>query len=390
VLGVLGVVVVAIVVTLLVVQPWSGDDEPAADDDPDQSTSTPTSAESSDVTAPPGGTVRGDVDGDGLGDVVGRFYDDTESRLVLHNANGSFEVSKEPVEEEEQLFVGDFDGDGGNEVASWSDDYGTLHVTVEGSDVPELTQDFELWFKAQQVKAAFGDFDGDGLVDVLAYGQQHRSQVSVWMLRNNSAGFEAPEKWASLPNATYGSTELIVGDFNGDGRDDAMAVVPDEPLVAGDFDDSYWYGDFGVVPLLAEPGAFRRGGIATVDTELYDQEHAVGDFDGDGKDTLVADDYLDDSLVLYDYDGTSLRPTGQSVGYAIMGDGVMDALTAVDLDGNGVDDLAFTGVDVDDYSFFGVWTAVANSAGGLDAPAKWADLPDCKGDYCDVDYFGTS
>jgi hypothetical protein len=260
-------------------------------------------------------------------------------------------------------------------------------VTVEGSDVPELTQDFDLWFKVRQVKAVFGDFDGDGLVDVLAYGQQHRSQVSVWMLRNNSAGFEAPQKWASLPNATYGSTELVVGDFNGDGSDDAMAVVPNEPLVAGDFDDYYWYGDFGVVPLIAQPGAFGRGGVSTVDTELYDQEHTVGDFDGDGKDTLVADDYLDDSLVLYEYDGSGLRPTGETLGYSIMGDGVMDAVTATDLDGDRLDDLVFTSVDVDDYSFFGVWTALADSSAGLGAPQKWADLPDCRGDYCDVDYF---
>jgi hypothetical protein len=387
VLGVLAVVVVAVVATLLVVQPWSGADDPSAWGDETSSAEQTDTTGTTGTTDPSDRAVRGDVDGDGLGDVVGRYYDDTEARLVLHNANGTFRVDQQPVDAEEHLFVGDFDGDGGNEVASWSDDSGTLHVTIEASAVPELTQDFELWFKVQDIKAVFGDFDGDGLVDILAYGQQHRSQVSVWMLRNNSAGFEQPAKWASLPNATYGSTELIVGDFNGDGSDDAMAVVPNEPLVKGDFDDYYWYGDFGIVPLIAEPGAFGRGGISTVDAELYDQERAVGDFDGDGKDTLVADNYLDDSFVLYEYDGSGLRPTGATVGYSMVGDGVMDAVTATDLDGDRLDDLVFTSVDVDDYSFFGVWTAAGDSSGGLGAPAKWADLPDCKGDYCDVDYF---
>lgn len=378
-LAVVLVVVIATVVTLLVVQPWSDDDSEGGSKGGGEGTTEP--------TEPAVEPVRGDLDGDGRGDVLGRFYDSTESRLTLTNADGSFEVAQEPVQQEEKLVVADFDGDGDSETASWFDSGGTLQFEVEDSDLASVTQDFDLWFKVQAINAAFGDFDGDGLTDIAAYGQLHRSQVAIWVLRNTGDGFEEPVKWAALPNATYGSTELIVGDFNGDGSDDAMAVAPDEPLVRGDFDSLYWYGDFGVVPLIAGPGSFARGGIAPIETELFDQEYAVGDFDGDGTETLVADNYYEDSFLLYEYDGTTLRPTGGRVEYGVAGDGVMDAVTAVDLNGDQLDDLVFTSVDVDDYTFFGTWVALADAEGGIDAPTKWADLPDCSGDYCEVDYF---
>ena len=263
---------------------------------------------------------------------------------------------------------------------------GTLQLEVEDTEL-SVTQEFDLWFQVEAVKAVFGDFDGDGLVDIAAYGQKHRAQVSVWVLRNNGDGFEQPEQWASLPNATYGSTTLIVGDYNGDGVDDAMAVVPDEPLVKGDFDSYYWYGDFGVVPLIGEPGRFARGGIFTVETDLYDQEYAVGDFDGDGKETLVADNYYEDTFVFYEYDGGALRPSGTTLPYGVSGDGVMDAVVAVDLDGNQLDDLVFTSVDIDDYTFLGAWSALADAEGGMDTPTQWAEIPPCSGDYCEVDFF---
>ncbi len=377
-LAVVLIVVIATVVALVVVQPWSDDGgDTAGGTETTEPTETGTTA----------ATVRGDLDGDGRGDVLGRYYDTTESRLTLTNADGSFQLEQEPVQQEENLIVADFDGDGGSDVGSWFDAGGTLQFEIEDSDLASLTQEFDLWFKVEAINAAFGDFDGDGLTDIAAYGQQHRSQVAVWVLRNTGEGFEQPVKWAALPNATYGSTELIVGDFNGDGSDDMMAVAPDEPLVRGDFASLYWYGDFGVVPLIATNGSFARGTIAPIETELFDQEYAVGDFDGDGKETLVADNYYEDSFLLYEYDGTTLRPTGADVAYGVAGDGVMDAVTAVDLNGDKVDDLVFTSVNIDDYSFYGVWVATADAEGGMDTPTKWADLPSCSGDYCEVDYF---
>lgn len=379
-LAVVLIVVIATVVTLVVVQPWADDDTDSGGKGGGEETTEPTEP-------PPAESVRGDLDGDGRGDVLGRFYDSTESRLTLTNKDGSFQLGQEPVPQEENLIVADFDGDGSGDVGSWFDAAGTLQFEIEDSDLPSVTQEFELWFKVQAIRAAFGDFDGDGLTDIAAYGQQHRSQVAVWVLRNNGEGFEQPEKWAALPNATYGSTELIVGDFNGDGSDDVMAVVPDEPLVRGDFDSLYWYGDFGVVPLIAESGSFDRGGIGPVETELFDQEYAVGDFDGDGRETLAADNYYEDSFLLYEYDGTTLRPTGATVNYGVAGDGLLDAVVAVDLNGDQLDDLVFTSVDIDDYSSFGAWVATSDAEGGIDTPTKWSNLPKCTGEYCEVDYF---
>lgn len=376
------VVVTAVVVTLVIVAPWADDDpSKGAGGDPTSEPTDPT--DSPDPEEP----VTGDLDGDGRGDVVGRFYDETESRLTLTNADGSFTVEQVPVLQEEQLVVGDFDGDGANDIGAWIATGGTLQFEIEDGEVAAITQDFDVWFKLEAVKAAFGDFDGDGLTDIAAYGQQHRSQVAVWVLRNNGDGFEQPEKWAALPNATYGSTELIVGDYNGDGIDDAMAIVPDEPLVKGDFDSYYWYGDYGVEPLIASNGSFQRGGVVGIDVEVFDQEYAVGDFDGDGTDTLVADDYYSDSLVHYEYDGTTLRPTGEQVSYGVAGDGALDSVVAVDVDGDRLDDLVFTSVDVDTYRSFGAWVVTADAEGGMDAPVKWADLPACSGDYCDIDFF---
>jgi hypothetical protein len=382
VLAVVLVVLIGAAVTLLITKPWDDDGSGGSGG------GDPTSGTTRESGGPVEEGVTGDLDGDGLGDAVGRRYDDSEHRLTLTNVDGSFEVQEEPVPEEETLVVADFDGDGASDIASWFDASGALRFEVEGVEMEGVTADnLDLWFQVQAVKATVADVDGDGLTDLVAYGQTRRSQVSVWVFKNNGEGFDEPARWAKLENASYGSTTLVPGDFDGDGTDDLFAVVPNQPIPQGEFNDTYWYGDFGIRSLRSTGSTFEISSISPTDQDFSEPDWAVGDFDGDGVDTVVTDDY--GTLVFHSFDGSTLRPSGQQVNYELGDDGLLDGITTSDVNGDGSDDLVFTVVNIDDYSFSGAWVVTAEGS-EFDAPTQWASIPPCSGDYCEVTYFPAS
>ena len=209
-------------------------------------------------------------------------------------------------------------------------------------------------------------------------------------MRNTGEGFEEPQQWCGVAER--------------DVRLDRAARRPTSTVTAS---TTSWPGADGPSPLvhgrlrtpvrrLGAPAhrraaRSRRGTIAPVETELFDQEYAVGDFDGDGTDDAAGRrQLLRGLLLLYEYDGTTLRPTGSQVQYGVAGDGVMDAVVAVDVNGDQLDDLVFTSVNIDDYSFYGVVGARPRTRRAGSTPRRsWADIPPCKGDYCEVDLRST-
>ncbi|WP_406293512.1 trypsin-like serine protease [Embleya sp. NBC_00888] len=114
-----------------------------------------------------------------------------------------------------------------------------------------------------------GDFDGDGKDDIVEFARE--SLGDVWVALSTGTGFGDVTKWHD--NFAFGRTVPMVGDYDGNGRDDIIAFDRDngDVLVA----TSLYGGGFSAV--MRYPLRFAFG----------DDIPAVADVTGDGKDDLV-------------------------------------------------------------------------------------------------------
>ncbi|MEU8105822.1 FG-GAP and VCBS repeat-containing protein [Nonomuraea muscovyensis] len=212
------------------------------------------------------------------------------------------------------LAAGDLDGDGRDELAVGAPTRGRGGAVVihwmKGRDRLEITQRTRWVRQAANVTdqwgaaLAMGDFDGDGR-DELAVGAPadtvtHDGQGSVTvldparpralMLTQSSPGVKgSAEKWDAFGAA------LTTGDFDADGRDDLAVGVPGEGLSARQ--RAMDYGD-GAVHVVYGGRAGLRGARTEMWTQrllkgeprYYDRfgaALAAGDFNGDGDDELA-------------------------------------------------------------------------------------------------------
>ncbi|MEW1889399.1 VCBS repeat-containing protein [Streptomyces sp. IBSBF 3010] len=218
---------------------------------------------------------RGDLDGDGAGDMLYRGLDgntyavtaSADSHPYVINSDDQFETPKDIIT------PGDLDGGGMAEVLtlsasgtlslyqSWGTD-GTGYVTWSGNG----------WQKYNKVSAP-GDLDGDGRGDLLARTPSGDIYVYISTGNVDSAPFKAGVK------VGYGWNvyDQIVGanDVNGDGLGDVIARTP-----AGDV---YFYAGTGDA---ANP--FKARVKIGYGWDIYNQLISFDDLDGDGLGDIVA------------------------------------------------------------------------------------------------------
>lgn len=229
----------------------------------------------------------GDFDGDGDQDLVAAWNQAGATTLTVRRSSGaSFvlapgQLTTIPWASTTEWLPGDFDGDGRTDL---------MEVWKDGS-----AASFRLWrstwptFVATDWKRSFGgwvpsarwsvaDFDGDRRDDILA-AWPNGTATTLTVRRRTAAGVIVAETWLANAGAWTTEREFVVGQFDGAGGPDVLAIGH-SPTMQSTF------------TLIANPTrtAFTapsewipaNGGWATP------VRWRAGDFDGDGRDDVLA------------------------------------------------------------------------------------------------------
>ena len=293
----------------------------------------------------------GDFNGDGREDIL---VHNGNSIQIYRSHGNRFEFVSGAVERVpgswqfrsgDQFFVGDFNGDGKDEVVvynatNWSKKYLGL-LADDGADGLQLVRRYRdsvpgwAFGKNDQFHAA--DFDGDGRKDLVVFNGTDWSIPYLAMLRSNGTSFTSVRRYdASLAGWQMKKYDKILpGDFTGDGKDDLYI-----------FNGRDWSTRYLTM--------LRSNGTSYTQVKRYDNSLAgwsmqkddtyhVGDFNGDGKDDLYVFNGANWSkayLAMMRSNGSSLtmakRYDGNAPGWNMRRN---DRHFPCDVDGNGTTDL---------------------------------------------------
>ena len=169
--------------------------------------------------------------------------------------------------------VGDFNGDGKQDLAVANDGYVPNPSNVSillGNGAGNFSAPTNFGVGIQPTSVAVGDFNGDGKQDlaVVNNGAAFNNPSNVSILLGNGAG-----NFSAATNFDVGRVpqSVAVGDFNGDGKQDLA--------VANSVSSN--------VSILLGNGAGTFGGNNTFSVGTGPFSVAVGDFNGDGKQDLA-------------------------------------------------------------------------------------------------------
>jgi FG-GAP-like repeat len=246
--------------------------------------------------------IVGDFNGDDKDDFIRQEKgswandDNNTANLYLSQGNGTF-LKQNLIDAGEMkgdltnLIVGDYNGDGKDdfirqEKGSWDDDdnnTGRIYLSTGNGTFSrqDLTDSWHM--KGDLTNLIVGDYNGDGKDDFI------RQEKGFWDDDDNNTA----NLYLSQGNGTFSKqnlidagemkgdlTNLIVGDYNGDGKDDFIRQEK------GSWDDDD--NNTGRIYLSTGNGTFSR-------QDLTDSWHMkgdltnliVGDFNGDGKDDFI-------------------------------------------------------------------------------------------------------
>lgn len=166
-----------------------------------------------------------------------------------------------------QTFTGDFNGDQQDDVAALTTG-GQWLVGLSGDSVFSTAQWAQWSIPAAWYRLFIGDFNADGRDDIAGMSVTGQWYVG---LSDGSGSFATGAAWTawSVPSMWY---QLLVGDFNGDGRDDIAGMA---------HNGTWWVG-------LSDGNRFNFSAPwAAWSASFVWNRLLIGDFNDDGRDDIA-------------------------------------------------------------------------------------------------------
>jgi hypothetical protein len=217
----------------------------------------------------------GDFDGDGKADIAGRVAS-TGEWWVAESTGTGFSNQKwgrwtAGTDTWIHVMVGDFDNDGQDDIVGQFASAGDWWVALAQDTGDFSNERWGRWTTSVDwLDVAVGDFDGDGYADLAG---RVASTGELWVTKSTGTGF-SNERWGRWNAGEDTWINVLVGDFNDDGRDDIAGRV----ATSGD----WWVA---VAKDTGDGFTNERWGRWSVSVSWLDVQ--VGDFNSDGYADIV-------------------------------------------------------------------------------------------------------
>jgi len=191
--------------------------------------------------------ITGDFDGDGYMDYLvyypgftKRYFGTESGEFIAENSGGGLEGSNL------MLYKADVDGDGRDELINldYNVDNCTVSINAYGTTVSATLRSIQQLF--------FGDFNGDGKTDILFLHRKNginNDGEFTFTLYNASALTKFQYNTGLLTTKEFTPPKVRVGDFNGYGKTDVEVILANGTM------NSYSYGESGFSKLNSPPSA---------------------------------------------------------------------------------------------------------------------------------------